>query len=64
VHAQTVLTDLDLASLKMKAGEETTKDALAKAVQHYLECEHVEVRDTWSKKLERVKKRMKEEERV
>jgi diphthamide synthase (EF-2-diphthine--ammonia ligase) len=55
VHAQTVLTDLDLASLKMKTGEETTKDALAKAVQHYLdcvECEYVKMGDVWRKKHE------------
>lgn len=44
VHVQTVLTEQDLASLKTKTGEQTTKDALAKAAQHYLECRYVEGR--------------------
>ncbi len=38
VHAQTVLP-LDLLNeLLEKTGEKTTKDALYKAVVHYLEC--------------------------
>lgn len=41
VHVQTVLTEQDLASLKTRTGEQTTKDALAKAAQHYLECRYV-----------------------
>jgi len=65
MHAQTVMTDDDLASLKVKTGEKNTKDALAKAVQHYLECEYVEVGDMWSRKLERVvKRKLKEEEAI
>ncbi|MCK4798784.1 MAG: DUF5371 family protein, partial [Spirochaetes bacterium] len=31
-----------------------TKDALSKAVSHYLECEYTQVSDMWAKKLEKV----------
>jgi hypothetical protein len=41
VHVQTVLMDEELSALKQKTGEETTKDALAAAVQHYLECGYI-----------------------
>lgn len=40
-HVQTVLPVEDIEALKIKAGESSTKDALAKAVQHYLDCECV-----------------------
>ncbi|MCE8429737.1 MAG: DUF5371 family protein [Candidatus Methanoperedens sp.] len=62
MHAQTVLTTEDIEALKEKTGETNTKDALAKAVTHYLECEYTEVQDMWAKKLERVVKRKKKEE--
>ncbi|MCE8425673.1 MAG: DUF5371 family protein [Candidatus Methanoperedens sp.] len=62
MHAQTVLTTEDIEALKEKTGETNIKDALAKAVTHYLECEYTEVQDMWAKKLERVVKRKKKEE--
>lgn len=62
MHAQTVLTMEDIESLKQKTGESSTKDALAKAVTHYLECEYTQVEDMWAKKLEKVVKRKKKEE--
>jgi hypothetical protein len=40
MHVQTVLVVDDIEALKLKTGEPNTKDALAKAVQHYLECEY------------------------
>jgi len=61
MHVQTVLVVEDIEALKVKTGEPNTKDALAKAVQHYLECEYTNVQDMWTKKLENVvKKRTKE----
>jgi hypothetical protein len=61
MHVQTVLLVEDIEALKDKTGELNTKDALAKAVQHYIECEYTHVEDMWTKKLENVvKKRTKE----
>jgi hypothetical protein len=61
MHVQTVLVVEDIDALKEKTGEPNTKDALAKAVQHYLECEYTNVKDMWTKKLENVvKNRTKE----
>lgn len=40
VHAQTVLTVEDIQALKTKTGESNIKDALARAVEHYLACSH------------------------
>ncbi|HLB70678.1 MAG: DUF5371 family protein [Candidatus Methanoperedens sp.] len=62
MHAQTVLTVDDIETLKQKTGESSTKDALAKAVTHYLECEYTQVEDMWAKKLEKVVKRKRKEE--
>jgi hypothetical protein len=62
MHAQTVLTVDDIEALKEKTGETSTKDALAKAVTHYLECEYTQVEDMWAKKLEKAVKRKKKEE--
>jgi hypothetical protein len=60
IHVQTVLVVEDIEALKEKTGEPNTKDALAKAVQHYLECEYTNVEDMWTKRLENVvKKRTK-----
>lgn len=57
MHAQTVLTVEDIEALKQKTGETSSKDALAKAVQHYLECEYTKVDDMWARKLEKAVKR-------
>lgn len=54
IHAQTVLTVAELEALKKKTGESSTKDALSKAVAHFLECEYTEVENMWAKKLEKV----------
>lgn len=62
MHAQTVLTVEDIERLKEKTGEISTKDALAKAVSHFLDCEYTQVEDMWAKKLEKVVKRKKKEE--
>lgn len=63
MHVQTVLMVDDIEALKAKTGESSTKDALAKAVQHYLDCEYTQVENMWTKKLEKaVKKRSKESE--
>ncbi len=64
MHAQTVLTVEDIEALKQKTGESSTKDALAKAVTHFLECEYTQVEDMWAKKLEKVVKRKKKEEEM
>lgn len=56
MHVQTVLMTEELSALKQKTGEETTKDALATAVHHYLECGYTH-EDTWLKKLETVIKK-------
>lgn len=53
VHAQTVLLEDELEALKQKTNEETTKDALAVAIHHYLECIHTQ-EDAWAKKLEKI----------
>ncbi len=62
MHAQTVLTTDDIEALKQKTSESSTKDALAKAVTHYLECEYTQVEDMWAKKLEKAVKRKRKEE--
>jgi hypothetical protein len=61
MHVQTVLVVEDLEALKTKTGEISTKEALAKAVHHFLECEYTQVEDMWAKKLEKVVKRKREE---
>ncbi len=62
MHVQTVLTEEDIEALKQKTGETSTKEALSKAVTHYLECEYTQAEDMWAKKLERVVQRKKKEE--
>ena len=57
MHAQTVLTEDDVEALKQRTGEDSAKDAVAKAVAHYLECEYTNVEDMWAKKLEKIVKR-------
>lgn len=59
MHVQTVLMENEIAELKKKAKEVTTKEALAAAVHHYLECENTH-EDAWAKKIEKlVQKRQK-----
>ncbi len=63
MHVQTVLLVDDIEALKLKTGETSTKDALAKAVSHFLECEYTHTENMWAQKLEKVvKKRKKSEE--
>jgi hypothetical protein len=62
MHAQTVLTVDDIEALKQKTGESSTKDAVAKAVTHYLECEYTQVENMWTKKLEKIVKRKQKKE--
>jgi hypothetical protein len=62
LHVQTVLMEDDIEALKSKTGESTTKDAITKAVNHYLECEYTKVEDMFAKKLEKVIKRKQKEE--
>ncbi len=62
MHAQTVLTIEDIEALKHKTGESSTKDAISKAVTHYLECEYTQAEDMWAKKLEKIVKRKQKEE--
>jgi len=38
IHCQTVMEEERLGELKRKTGENSTKDALLKAIQHYLRC--------------------------
>lgn len=45
VHAQTILEEDQLEELKERTREHTTKDAISKAIDHYLEC-----KDTKGKK--------------
>jgi hypothetical protein len=62
LHVQTVLMEEDIEALKSKTGESTTKDAITKAVNHYLECEYTKVEDMFAKKLQKVIKRKQKEE--
>ena len=41
VYVQTVVFEEELEKLKKLSGETSTKDALRKAVEHYLECPRV-----------------------
>jgi hypothetical protein len=61
MHAQMVIIEDDLLALKEKSGEKNTKDALAKAVAHYLECEYTQSTDMWAKKLEKAMKKKSKE---
>ncbi len=53
VHVQTVLMEDELAALKQKTNEGNTKDAVAAAIYHYLECAYTH-EDAWAKKLEKI----------
>ncbi|KCZ70306.1 hypothetical protein ANME2D_03422 [Candidatus Methanoperedens nitroreducens] len=61
MHVQTVLSMEDIEALKQKTGEGSTKEALAKAVHHFLECQYTHVEDMWAKKIENVVRRKQEE---
>lgn len=39
VHVQSVLPQEDVIALKKKTGEPSVKDAISKAVYHYLKCD-------------------------
>jgi hypothetical protein len=58
VHAQTVLPEDMLNELKKKTGESATKDAIAKAVEHYLICPYTH-EEPLERKLEEVIKKKK-----
>jgi hypothetical protein len=38
VHVQSILPQEDIIALKEKTGESSVKDAISKAVYHYLKC--------------------------
>ena len=38
VHVQSVMPQEDVVALKEKTGESSVKDAISKAVYHYLKC--------------------------
>jgi len=40
IYVQTVLTESELEKLLAKAGTQNKKDALRKAVKHYLACNY------------------------
>ncbi|MFP3908848.1 MAG: DUF5371 family protein [Archaeoglobaceae archaeon] len=56
VHAQTVLAEQVLNELKSKTGEPATKDAIARAVEHYLACSYTH-EEPLERKLEEVMKK-------
>jgi len=39
VHVQSVLPQEDVIALKVKSGETSIKEAISKAVYHYLKCD-------------------------
>ncbi|MFZ3169012.1 MAG: DUF5371 family protein [Candidatus Methanoperedens sp.] len=41
VHVQSVLPQEDVIALKQKSGESSVKEAISKAVYHYLKCDRV-----------------------
>ena len=53
LHVQTVLIGDDLEALKEKTGETTTKDAIATAVEHYLNCPYTDAGDLWAERLKK-----------
>ncbi|MCS7131017.1 MAG: DUF5371 domain-containing protein [Archaeoglobaceae archaeon] len=61
VHAQTVLPENVLEELKKKTGENATKDAIAKAVEHYLICPYTH-EEPFEKRIEEVIKKKKQKE--
>jgi len=51
VHAQAVLYEETLVELKKKTGEKHTKDAIGKAIEHYLICPYTH-EDTLERRVE------------
>lgn len=43
VHVQSVLPQEDVIALKERAGESSIKEAISKAVYHYLRCKNEEL---------------------
>ncbi len=41
VHVQSVMPREDIIALKIKTGENSIKDAVSKALYHYLQCQNV-----------------------
>ncbi len=41
VHVQSVLPQEDVLALKKKSGESSIKEAISKAIYHYLKCDLV-----------------------
>jgi len=41
VHVQSVMPQEDVIALKIKSGEKSIKDAISKALYHYLQCQNV-----------------------
>jgi Family of unknown function (DUF5371) len=39
VHVQSVMPQEDVIALKVKTGEKSVKEAISKAVYHYMECQ-------------------------
>lgn len=46
VHVQSVLPQEDVTALKIKTGESSVKEAISKAVYHYLACNEKIVDDS------------------
>jgi len=42
VHVQSVLPQEDVIALKIKSGESSIKEAISKAVYHYLKCDKIQ----------------------
>ncbi len=59
IHAQTVLPEEVLEELKRKTGELATKDALARAVEHYLMCPYTHEEPIGRRLEEVIKKKRK-----
>ncbi len=53
LHVQTVMTLEDLEALKTKSGCKTTKDSVATAVEHYLECPYTDSGDMWAERMKK-----------
>jgi hypothetical protein len=46
VHVQSVLPQEDVIALKVKSRESSVKEAISKAVYHYLKCELADKNET------------------
>ena len=45
MHFQTILYESDMDKLKTKTKQESTKDALGTAVEHYLKCKNTKSKE-------------------